>query len=557
MKRLLIILLFLLLPFPIFAEQIDTFDVELYIQKDGSIDVTEYIYYDFGPVDRHGIYREIPLEKTNNEGKKFLLDITNITVLSKTQTPIKHTVTTNNRIKKIKIGDPDKIIQGKQLYVVQYSVSGALAYYSDHDELYWNITGNDWETTIHSASINVHFPEFIENQHIQMACFTGKISSDEKQCSYTYNQQIGSYVLVKDSLYPSEGMSIVFGFPKDIVQVLLPKADPYDSPIFVLLKMILAIGFIIGLLIWYIGLPIWIIISWWKYGRDPRPTMGVTSAWFSPPQGKQRRPLTPGETGTLIDEIASLRDVTASIVDLARRGYVHIREDKDKEFYLDRTDKKVESSLRKFEKELLVGVFKKGNKIQIKKAKLASVVSEIQKQLYEAVVSEGFFAKNPNKQRDNYYILGTLGLMTANFPLGIVAFLFGRAMPKKTLIGAEQAAVAASLKNFLISQERQLEYQAEHQLMFEKLLPYAVAFGVEKLWAKRFEHVNLHEPDWYKGTSQKTFSSTVFANSLQSSMNSFTIAATPTTSSSGFSSGFSSGGGFSGGGGGGGGGGSW
>jgi uncharacterized membrane protein len=92
-------------------------------------------------------------------------------------------------------------------------------------------------------------------------------------------------------------------------------------------------------------------------------------------------------------------------------------------------------------------------------------------------------------------------------------------------------------------------------MFFEKLLPFAVAFGVEKVWAKRFETISMTQPDWYVGTNSGTFNSIVFTNSLHSSVGVINKAATPTTSSSGFSSGFS--GGSVGGGGGGGGGGSW
>ena len=92
-------------------------------------------------------------------------------------------------------------------------------------------------------------------------------------------------------------------------------------------------------------------------------------------------------------------------------------------------------------------------------------------------------------------------------------------------------------------------------MFFEKLLPYAIAFGVEKVWFKRFENVNLKQPEWYSGYYGGNFSNYAFANSLHSSFSTITSAARPETSSSGFSSGMS--GGFSGGGGGGGGGGSW
>jgi len=88
--------------------------------------------------------------------------------------------------------------------------------------------------------------------------------------------------------------------------------------------------------------------------------------------------------------------------------------------------------------------------------------------------------------------------------------------------------------------------------MFERLLPFAVAFGVEKLWAERFKDVGLKQPEWYTSSHIGAFHSAAFVSSLDSSLKSVSIAAqTPHSSGSGFS------GGFSGGGGGGGGGGSW
>jgi uncharacterized membrane protein len=94
-----------------------------------------------------------------------------------------------------------------------------------------------------------------------------------------------------------------------------------------------------------------------------------------------------------------------------------------------------------------------------------------------------------------------------------------------------------------------------NQMMFEKLLPYAVAFGVEKVWAKRMEGIPFQQPSWYAPYSSGNLNAAVFTNSLSQSMSKVTSSMTPTSSSSGFSSGFS--GGSSGGGGGGGGGGSW
>lgn len=124
-------------------------------------------------------------------------------------------------------------------------------------------------------------------------------------------------------------------------------------------------------------------------------------------------------------------------------------------------------------------------------------------------------------------------------------------MPRKTLEGVKVKNIAKSLLNFLKSQERQLEFQADKQMLFEKLLPYAIACGVEKIWAKRFSDIELKQPEWYEGTTS-SFNSVSFTDHLHSSFS--TLKEATETSSTGFFSGF---GGSSGGGGGGGGGGSW
>ena len=177
-------------------------------------------------------------------------------------------------------------------------------------------------------------------------------------------------------------------------------------------------------------------------------------------------------------------------------------------------------------------------------------------QLYTAVVTEKFFDKNPQSTRTKYYVIAVFALVTMNVWLAVIAFIFGRVMPRKTLLGAQTAAVARSLKNFLVSQERWIAGIARNQLMFEKLLPYATAFGVEKIWAQRFKDITMKEPGWYRGYGNNTFTSLYLVNALSMAHSNFVSAATPTRSTSGFSSGFG-GGGFSGGGGGGGGGGSW
>lgn len=537
----------------VFAEEISSFDTTLTIQPSGLLQAVEKITYDFGDKIRHGILRNIPYTKTNTEGKKYEMDIVNISVLDQNGKTYTYTVASENDEKKIKTGDVDKTLTGQHEYQIAYDVSGALTYFSDHDELYWNITGNQWDYPIQKVSASIILPQHIPEGSVKASCFSGAIHSVETSCTAQVDKNIVSIVSTK-SLLPNEGVTVVVGFPKNIVAVLEPRLyvsfwDTFTGKITLVALAILAA-------LWYVVLPVSIPILWWRHGRDPKPAIGVASAWFSAPKTKDGNALTPGETGTLVDEKADMQDITATIVHLAQRGYIKIIESEKNIFSLKKiSPMPKDEPLCSHESRLYSDIFGALDIVNLKTAKLSNVVEKAKTDLYEEVVADGFFDKNPQSVRTKYIVLAVLGFCTGNFGLLLSSLLFGLQMPRKTVLGSQQAAIARSLKNFLTSQERQLSFQAKNQMMFEKLLPFAIAFGVEKIWAKRFSDIHMKQPDWYQGYSQNRFNSVLFVNSLSHTNSSFAHAATPVSSSTGHSSGFS--GGFSGGGGGGGGGGSW
>lgn len=534
------------------TERIRNFDTKIEIKKTGVINVREEISYDFGSNYRHGIYRDIPQIVYRENNKKYVLKYSGISVTDKNGESYSYSILYPQNHLRLKIGDPDKTITGEHSYVVSYSVSGALTYFNDHTELYWNSTGDQWDVPIDSAQTTVALPKNISGTELKLACYTGSLGSSESACTASSEDNVETFNSQRP-LLAKEGMSVVVGFPNGIVATLLAeKFVPFSES---------WIGkFVIGLIVflavlWYLVYPFWIVIKWFRYGRDPKSVTGETRAWYDPPTTNSGRKLTPIETGSLLDEKVDNRDVSAMIVDLARRGYMKIEERGKKDFYLHREDKSGKSDLlMSFEKSLLDGVFTSGVKeVRVKDAKLYTTIESIKGEVYKQMVNDGFFAKDPSKTRVFYGVMAVLGFMTFNIQLALVAIIFGLHMARKTELGAGAAAVGRSLKNFLVSQERQLTYQASKQMMFEKLLPFAVAYGVEKIWADRFKDLNLKQPDWYSSSHIGAFHSAAFVSSLDSSLKSVSVASQPPRSSSG--SGFS--GGFSGGGGGGGGGGSW
>ena len=537
------------------AEVIRGYDSQITIQKDGKIHVTEKINYDFEDQYKHGIYRYIPTIKKNADGKEYQLSVNVESIADENQAPYTFSQSTVNNNLTIKIGDADRTITGLHTYVIQYLVSGAITYYSDHDELYWNATGTGWVADMENVNVTIHFPDRTPITTVKAACYTGASGSTAQNCTVLTEQTSTS---VSASILPAgNGLTIAVSFPKGLVAVLEP--TPYvafENTWYgkLIIGILIAIVGLVAL-IWYIVLPIYIPSRWYFTGRDP--SSQDVRVWYDPPQTKEGRALTAAETGSLIDETVDMRDIFGSIIQLAQAGFFQIVEAKNGEFsFVKKKSWDANKTLLSFEKELLNGLFNAKDECKLKGRDLSGEMNTVTDNLYKQIVQDGFFKTNPQETRTKYYALGGVALFTGNFCLAFVAFIFAKFMPAKTVEGAQQASVGKSLKTFLTSQERQLTFQANAQMMFEKLLPYAVAFGVEKIWANRFKDIALNQPSWYVGQNNAVFNAVYFSSVLHSSVSTLSYSATPTRSSSGFSSGFG-GGGFSGGGGGGGGGGSW
>src|SRR6266542_1692870 len=122
---------------------IRSFDVRYDLQIDGSFSVRENIVVDFGALERHGIFRDMPVEYRYDDKNNRLIDVSDVSVTDgSSAVPFETSDSRPNM--RIKIGDPDKVVSGRQRYVIRYMVHDGLNPFSDHDELFWNVTGNEW-----------------------------------------------------------------------------------------------------------------------------------------------------------------------------------------------------------------------------------------------------------------------------------------------------------------------------------------------------------------------------------------------------------------------------
>ncbi|HSP55732.1 MAG TPA: DUF2207 domain-containing protein, partial [Dehalococcoidia bacterium] len=133
---------------------INSFDAAYTINEDGTVTATEDIRVDFGSLEKHGIFRDIPVEYKYDDQNNRLIRLTNISVDDGSK-PWQFEEQDNGINKRLKIGDPDALVSGPQRYRIQYTINQGLNPFADHDEFYWNVTGNESPVTIGGASAKV------------------------------------------------------------------------------------------------------------------------------------------------------------------------------------------------------------------------------------------------------------------------------------------------------------------------------------------------------------------------------------------------------------------
>ncbi len=535
-------------------EKINSYNVDIRINTDGTINVSEDIEY-FFPDDRHGIFRKIPYRLNDEAGKTLAMKLSNYSVTDPQGRSIKYRVSKENGDIVLKIGDPNKTVTGNITYHVEYKVSGALGYFAEYDEIYWDAIGTDWEIPIERSSVQVILPNNFTEDEIQNSCYTGAYGSQETACTFRYDQitKTVSYTLTKP-LGPGEGFTVATGFPKGNVTILMPEEEKPGVG-----QILLWIFLGLAAIAWYLVLPIIFIARYISYRKENQ-NARVVAAWFDPPKDKNNKFLSPAETSVLLDKTVDHKDITATIIQMAQKGYWKIvskpksgifgKDDYELHFLKDSAE-----GLSNFEEYLFINIHSKSNNNVVsinelsKNRAFGTSLLTFQEKVTQGLIMKGLFKENPQKTHTLFMVLFGLAFPTLNIFMIIAAYLASQTA-KRTQLGIEKYGEAKSLKKFLVSQDEKLDFQAQNQMFFEKLLPYATAFGVEDVWIKRFSDIKIQQPEWYESSSGQAFSFSSFS-ALSHSFSQAASSSISTTRSG------SSGGGFSGGGGGGGGGGSW
>jgi len=564
-----LVLVAIALATPVSARQlkIQKFSAEIFIQPDSTINVTETIEANFIG-SWHGLYRSIPVEYVTPQGFNYSLFVKFEGATDGDGHTLKVESSRERHYLKWKIF-VDDANDAVRTIVLHYRVTDGLKYFEDHDELYWNVTGDEWDVPIENASAQILLPPHTTG--IRATEFTGSHGSRAQNADVTTSENSVEVSMLRPLGF-HEGLTAVIGWDKgfvtppttsDLVNQFLESNWPLFFPI-----------------------PVFIFMFWLWYtrGRDPR--VGPIAVQYAPPDG-----MTPAEAGALVDDAAAMRDITATIVDMAVRGYLTIEEKEsqhlmglisNKEYVFHMKKQAAEwKGLKSHELLLLAGIF--GNGL-LPDVPLSSLQNEfyrklpgIQGAIFDQLMERGYFQHRPDYVRSAFlvgggiagamlFVIGNslsqkMGMAQAPFLIAAIVSAaiiigFGWFMPARTADGAKAVGSVLGFEDFLTHVEADhMDRINQTPETFEKFLPFAMALGVEKKWSGAFKNIYSQPPSWYQGGSYGSgFYPLMFVSSLDTmtARASSVMASAPRSSGgSGFGGGGSSGGGFGGGGGGG------
>lgn len=587
---------------------INSYDIDVKVNENNTFDITETITANFY-MRKHGIIRTIPLKNTIErlDGSKS----TNRVKITNLQVNNKYSKSNSNGNLAIKIGNQDTYVTGLQKYIIKYTYDIGADPVKDADEFYYNLIGNEWDTSISNISFSITMPKEFDASSLGFS--SGRYGyTDNNSVSYSVNGNTISGIYT-DTLPAGNGLTIRLTLPDNyFVGAHDNKTDYY-----------IIIG--ICLFIVFIAFVLWLL-----FGRD-KPV--IETVEFYPPGGYNSAELAflyKGET----DDKA----IVSLLIYLASKGYLKIEEIENKALFASTKDfiiykLKEYDGTNEIEKLFFNGLFrtrsavtssdltnrfyitvnrikkllnKKENKTKIfdkKSLSLKKLIISMMLIIFVLITAKSFYDAGMLSELPVALIFPGIGfslmisILTSSGPIStkifiviwgllfggiptfliilpvifsnsisaityligilciIVLYVFRKIILKRTPFGLEILGKIKGFKRFLETAEKdQLEAMVEKEPeYFYNILPYTYALGVSDKWVEQFENIAVEPPSWYY--SSTAFSVHSFGTFMNSTMTSVNTSMTSRPSSS--SSGGSSGGGFSGGGSGGGGGSSW
>ena len=555
---------FILLMFFIFLstlaypqERIVNYDVDIQVNKDRSLFITEFIKVNAeGIYIRRGITRDLPTTRVlGDHGEQ--------TVFYDIQEVLKDGEPVNYQSKKeqgdvtLYIGSADVFIpSGLHEYTIKYKVKNQIAFFDDFDELYWNVIGTNNRFSVDNANVRIILPA---EANIQETHIYGGMRGEQQELTNIKKEDNVISLQTFEKLNAFEGITASVAMDKG----LFKEPSFFETGV----SAILLVISLLALLAYF-------LLTWSKYGRDPESPL--VEPVYGPPEN-----LSPASCGYILSGFPNQRFTIASIMSLINNGHIHIEElSKTGIFASSRFYQLTNISKRPIaveeQAELHRKLFARRKTVRIDgeyeasvKSALSSHNSSLRSQ-YSAFVNEGnntqfiflpilwiivttaLVALTYYYEPYTEYVKLPILILYPIFCLIILA-VYAFLIRKPTVEKLELRAKIKGFKEYLSWTEKDYAEGYDMEMRdiehFEKLLPYAKALGVADKWQTSFESMineaKLNDHPYY-GIYMSPHFNTGFGQTLRGT------ATQPSSSSSG-----SGGGGFSGGGGGGGGVGGW
>lgn len=592
--------------------EIESFDAAIVVGKSAEVDVTETIRFRFDG-QWNGVHRRIPVVYSAGTGGAYALRFSLLGVADETGRPLVVERSRQRHEESLKIFVPGAV-DALRTVVIRYRVRRAVKFFPDHDEFYWNVTGDEWPYPIGAARAGIDLPAEVEN--VRVNAFAGAFGAIDKSVGIRID---GADTAPEDTFAPAgesappadgghrvevratralgirEGLTVAVAWNPGGVRRPTAWEAAWDRFVDNSGAILLALT--------AFGLPVVAALSlfgrWLRVGRDPRGQPIVVQ--YEPPPG-----LGPAEAGTLVDNSPDNRDLMALLVHCAVRGLVKIRETSAKgwmsraryafDLLVPESDWEAKG-VSPAERALLRGMFPSTSGAWRREdgAPMEGVVASVRAEdlagqfhvhlagikdaIFAALVREGCYAHRPDHVFVSYLLAAPVaGLAAAGgvtllnrwwwgvapeaaipqavltgVATALVVAFFATVMPARTVKGARTREAILGFQEFLARVDaHRLATLPLTPDLFERYLPYAMALGVEGRWAKAFQGICSEPPQWYAGVGpMPDFQAADLTHSL-GQMGAATASAMTTAPRSSEGSGF--GGGFSDGGGSGGGG---
>jgi len=407
----------------------------------------------------------------------------------------------------------------ERTFKIAYTVQGATRYYSGGDQVYWKAIYADRNGfSVMNSRVTVKLPKgATATQSATYGASATVTGAGESTVVATAQNPIPS----------GTEMEIRVQFPHGLItgqppawQAAFDEQRAYDETTKPTVDFIV----LLAALILFFGGPALVILLWYTRGRDPN--VGLVADYLNePPPGVK-----PGVAGPLMNERADLKDIIATLVDLARRGVLTMTETGktnrsglvyDRDWVFARGPN-FGIPLVPYESKLINAMDLAQNDQRMLselKNKIYKQIEPLKNALYDELVKDGFYVRSPAATRSRYSGYGCL-MLVATIVIGVIAFglidyssagicipialsittvfffIIAAAMPARTRQGADAKMRALAFKKYLQNIEKYVDLKTATD-QFDKYLPYAIAFGLDRTWINKFSAVNAPAPSWY------------------------------------------------------------